>query len=439
MANKKINILLGLKGGKKTEGGLKKVDKRLNMLGKTAVGLAAGFATMQTAMKAWDTAKMAAKAEVVESKFRRLIDQPDKFLTNMKKASAGTISELELMQKANAAALLGLPLDRFDDMMKIARNAAQATGESMDFMLNSIVTGIGRQSKLMIDNLGIIVSAGEANEKYAAQLGKSASALTDLERKQAFANEVIEKGLANVEKAGGVSATSADAYDRLGASAKNLAEAVGEKLNPVISTMAAGLASAADSVTDMISGDDGMNAQLVKMLDFNDKFALSIENTSIPAMVRMRKVLVEMLPDGQIISSAFQDIIDLINILDQQIGKAAENAEIRRDEIEGITKLVGVDVPAGVMKFSKSLDFLDKRQRAIITLTDNFASSLGNAVIYGQELGPAVVSSLQAIASQLISQAATYALLNMFTGGTFGAMSGGGLGGFLKFAFGSTG
>ena len=48
-------------------------------------------------------------------------------------------------------------------MLQIARGAAQATGQSMELMLQSIVTGIGRQSKLMLDNLGILTSAEEAN------------------------------------------------------------------------------------------------------------------------------------------------------------------------------------------------------------------------------------------------------------------------------------
>ena len=34
-------------------------------------------------------------------------------------------------------------------------------------MINSLVTGLGRQSKLMLDNLGIMVDNNKAYEKYA--------------------------------------------------------------------------------------------------------------------------------------------------------------------------------------------------------------------------------------------------------------------------------
>jgi len=250
--NKVINLIMRLKGAKQTEGKVKGVDKSLGKLAKTAGAVAAGYLSIQSAAKVWDAAKLGAQAELVEKKFRSLIDQPDELLARMKKASAGTISEFDLMKKANTAALLGLPLERFDDMLKVARNAAQATGESMDFMLNSIVTGIGRQSKLMIDNLGIIVSVGDANEVYASQLGKASSELTDFEKKQAFANAVLKSGLENVEKSGGVAASSADSYDAFTASAENLGVAIGEKLNPLISSLADDLTTATNAVIKIL-------------------------------------------------------------------------------------------------------------------------------------------------------------------------------------------
>ena len=78
--------------------------------------------------------------------------------------------------------------------MEISRASARAFGESVGFMFDSIVKGIGRQSKLILDNLGIIVSAEDAYRKYAASIGKSKDQLTEMEKKQAFLNATLEAG-----------------------------------------------------------------------------------------------------------------------------------------------------------------------------------------------------------------------------------------------------
>jgi hypothetical protein len=67
----------------------------------------------------------------------------------------------------------------------------------------------------MIDNLGLIVSIGDANEVYAQQLGKVASELTDLEQKTAFANAVLDAGAKNIEKMGGEASGSFDGVNKL--------------------------------------------------------------------------------------------------------------------------------------------------------------------------------------------------------------------------------
>jgi len=212
MAKKRVDFVISEKGAAKTKQGLKGVDKQLMSMAKNAIGLGVALAAVT---KAAQLTKLASDAVNVEKAFRNLAKEPDKMLKAMKTAVAGTIEEFELMKQFNQAALLGLPLDRFDEMLAIARSSAQATGQSMDFMLNSIVTGIGRQSRLMIDNLGLIVSIGDANEVYAQKLGKLSSELTQLEQKTAFANAVLDAGAANIEKMGGEASGAFDGVNKL--------------------------------------------------------------------------------------------------------------------------------------------------------------------------------------------------------------------------------
>jgi hypothetical protein len=212
MATKKVDFVVSEKGTAKTKQGLKGVDAQLVSMAKNAVGLGAALVAVR---KAAELTKLAADAVNVEKAFRNLAKEPDKMLQAMKKAVGGTIQEFELMKQFNQAALLGLPLDRFDEMLAIARSSAQATGQSMDFMLNSIVTGIGRQSRLMIDNLGLIVSIGDANRAYAKELGTTADALTQMEQKTAFANAVLKAGAENLEKMGGEAKGAFDGVNKL--------------------------------------------------------------------------------------------------------------------------------------------------------------------------------------------------------------------------------
>jgi hypothetical protein len=68
------------------------------------------------------------------------------------------------------------------------------TGQSITEAFNDITMGVARQSRLILDNLGIIIRVEEANELYAKSLGKTALALTDAEQRQGFMNAVLKAG-----------------------------------------------------------------------------------------------------------------------------------------------------------------------------------------------------------------------------------------------------
>ena len=218
--------------------------------------LATGYVVIKALKMGAEMAEHGARAQDVSKAYKNLAKSAGvdatQALIKMKKATAGTIDEFQLMQKFSSAALLGLPLDRFDEMLAIARGASAATGETMEFMLNSIVTALGRGSKLMLDNLGIMIDVGKANADYAQSLGKTARELTDVEKKQAFVNKALELGNANLQKTGDVSELAADSYGRLRASALNLKTAIGKLLEPAVGALADTFSGAADAAIEMI-------------------------------------------------------------------------------------------------------------------------------------------------------------------------------------------
>lgn len=178
------------------------------------------------------------KFDQVKNAFTNLAAQQgkdaNKMLANMRELSHGTVSDLKLMQQANQALLLGLPVERFGEMLTIARSASKATGESMDFMLNSIVTGLGRGSKLMLDNLGIVFKIEDANKEYAKALGKTVGELTEAEQKQAFMNKALAVGVENAKAAGETTESLDDRWQRFIATMENSKVVLGQQLSPAL-------------------------------------------------------------------------------------------------------------------------------------------------------------------------------------------------------------
>lgn len=104
---------------------------------------------------------MAESADGVIHAFRRL-DQPG-LLDNLRKATKGTVSDIELMKAAVKAKDFHIPLEDLGKYLSFAQLKAQQTGQSLDYMVDSIVTGLGRKSPMILDNLGL--SAAEISEK----------------------------------------------------------------------------------------------------------------------------------------------------------------------------------------------------------------------------------------------------------------------------------
>ena len=105
--------------------------------------------------------EMAETADGVTKAFKDM-DQPD-LLANLRKATKGTVNDVQLMTAAVQAKDFRIPLEDLGKYLQFAQLKAQQTGQSVDYMTNSIVTGLGRKSPLILDNLGI--SAAEISEK----------------------------------------------------------------------------------------------------------------------------------------------------------------------------------------------------------------------------------------------------------------------------------
>lgn len=195
MAKQSIFAYLGIntdeftKGLGKTKKGLTGFEQMGAAFASNISGMfAAAFATDVLVNFGREASEMAGKLTGIEAAFKN-IDNGG-LLDNLRAATKGTVSDLELMQNAVKASNLGLPIEQLGTYFEFARKTAKATGESVDFLVQSIVTGIGRKSPLILDNLGI--STVQLNEALKQTPDFATAVGIVIEEKMAKAGEDID-------------------------------------------------------------------------------------------------------------------------------------------------------------------------------------------------------------------------------------------------------
>lgn len=210
----------------------------LGMIGPAAAAAAAVAAVG----KGVELAQAGAQADLVEQRFEQLARAAGTTGTALRaalqEASHGEMSDLNLELAANRAQLLGVAKSAqdFSVLMAIARDRAQLMGKSTTEAFNQLIEGVGKAEPELLDNLGIIISADEANKQYAATLGKTASELTKVERAEAMRQAVLAQGQATLAQTGGAIESSKGALDRWVAAWENAANRIGAVLARVYDT-----------------------------------------------------------------------------------------------------------------------------------------------------------------------------------------------------------
>lgn len=125
------------------------------------LGIGAGYSivtrlTSEMAQFAQESAQAYREVEGVRIAFERLGKGAD-YLQELRDATKGTVSDLTLMQYAVQARNFEVPLSKLSGLFRFAQQRARETGVEVDYLVKSIITGIGRESPRILDNLGINV------------------------------------------------------------------------------------------------------------------------------------------------------------------------------------------------------------------------------------------------------------------------------------------
>lgn len=219
MANDvRSKVVLGIdvnefrRGITQVDSSIKGISKQFQNLGGI---IGASFAVSQIQAFTSEALDLATKAQGIETAFNRIGNEIN--MDNLRKAVQGTVSDLELMRQAVTAEKLGIPIQEFTKYLGFAKKQANEMGESVDYMVDSIVKGVGRQSTMILDNLGISAKAVQE----------------ELKKGGTFAEAV---GRIIQQEMGGANDTLLTTQDRLlqqQATLENIKTEVGKNLMPI--------------------------------------------------------------------------------------------------------------------------------------------------------------------------------------------------------------
>ena len=154
----------------------------------------------------------------------------DGVLKDIKRITQGQLSIAEAATSANIALSAGFSTKQLTELADVATKSSRALGRDLQDSFQRLVRGSAKLEAELLDELGIFTRIEPAVEKYAAAVGKSTTALSEFERRQAFVNSVIAEGQSKFSVIDTSNNTAAQSYARLAATITDLALTVGNVL-----------------------------------------------------------------------------------------------------------------------------------------------------------------------------------------------------------------
>ena len=112
-----------------------------------------------------------------------------------KEITGGLANEFDMVGGISRAMAFNIDLSggKLRELIDVAQKTAIVMGTDLKTAFDDLITGVSRGSVPILDNLGIVISLDEANQKFANTLGKSTDAMSKAEKTTALLNEVILK------------------------------------------------------------------------------------------------------------------------------------------------------------------------------------------------------------------------------------------------------
>jgi hypothetical protein len=389
------NLIVRIRGDKtQLDSTLKGAESSVSKFGgavkKIGGVIAAAFSVAAIAAFTKDIIGLASKTEGVKAAFDRL-NNPS-LLYALRTATRGTVSDLQLMTKAVQAQNFKIPLSQLATYFEFATKRAIQTGESVDYLVDSIITGIGRKSVLVMDNLGI----------SAVQLQKEVERTGDF---ATAAGNIIRSELTSM---GEVADTTATKVASIKTAFENIKTGIGLKITE--SPLFQGLTNWVNNV---------------------GKFA------QVPGMS-----LIQAIYGATIKPEEFNAILDESNkkiaenaslIAKQNEAKAAAAANRRTvtyaapgegafGHLKGSSGVSGLNALPGLqmdeIKINEVTEALQWQEEVLFNLTAAFSDMFANVSGGFDDMIDSLVKSLKRYVQEILARAAVLALLNIIAPGS---------------------
>jgi hypothetical protein len=147
--------------------------------------------------------------------------------------SKGMMGPIESQKFLNKALQLGI-VESQEQLEQLTQNAlilGQKMGLSLEQSLELLTEGVAKGSIDILDNAGIVITAAEAYDLYAAKLGITANQLTEVQRKEARRQAAIDEINKQAGILGGETALIVDESTRLTAEWQRFMVLIGEAVD----------------------------------------------------------------------------------------------------------------------------------------------------------------------------------------------------------------
>ena len=323
-------------------------------------------------------AKQASQLQAMETAFTNLqggTENASIAMDKLRSATDGTMSNFDLFQQANNAMVLGITKnsDEMAEMFDMAQRLGRSLGVDTRRSVESLVTGIGRQSRLMLDNIGIIVDSNKAYEKYAKELGKTASKLTDAEKKQAFLNATLESARKKVALLGKETLSPIDSINQLTAAFENFTARIGNVAIDVFQPLVNALAGFLDLLDESRIKSYGIAIGVLALA-----YAGVAVKTKL-ATIELQKFKIAMVKSGVgILALALAELVHQLGFFSEETEGATEQTNEYVKALEGVPNTIEA-LNAKQAEYTKQLKEISGGGilESAISLNKDYAKVLG--------------------------------------------------------------
>jgi len=301
---------------------------------------------------------------------------------DIQEATRSQVTFQDAAQAGAIGAAAGLSADQLKRLGAAAADASQILGRDVTDSFNRLVRGVTKAEPELLDELGIILRLKDATEAYARSLNLDVNSLTQFQKSQAVANDVLGQAESKYARILEVVGNSPNEFAQLGVAFDEIQNDIKEivsalagplatvlKDTPLLAGAAFGLlltgpmsAMGLSFGSIAESAEDSANRQLASLEDLEKK-EKQLLNTKEAKASRLSDLAKKEVAEGQNKSKILQRLAKgekLIGVDKANLRKALKAAEREYSKSGKITKGIFAGRDKEVLNnFKKTLDEMD--------------------------------------------------------------------------------